>query len=70
MPATAVAGRSVITVEGLAHSDLHPVQKAFIAHDAMQCGFCTPGFIVEAGVLLGKLAHRQTRRNALAGRGR
>ena len=43
MPATAVAGRSVTTVEGLERGDLHPVQKAFIAHDAMQCGFCTPG---------------------------
>jgi xanthine dehydrogenase YagR molybdenum-binding subunit len=48
IPAMAVAGRSVITVEGLARGDLHPVQKAFIAHDAMQCGFCTPGFVVEA----------------------
>jgi xanthine dehydrogenase YagR molybdenum-binding subunit len=48
MPASAVAGRSVVTVEGLAGPDLHPVQKAFIAHDAMQCGFCTPGFVVEA----------------------
>ena len=51
MPAGAVAGRSVITVEGLAGDDLHPVQRAFIAHDAMQCGFCTPGFVVEAASL-------------------
>ncbi len=48
MPAAAVAGHSVVTVEGLAEDDLHPVQKAFIAHDAMQCGMCTPGFVVEA----------------------
>jgi len=48
LPASAAAGRSVITVEGLAGAELHPVQKAFIAHDAMQCGFCTPGFVVEA----------------------
>ena len=48
MPASAVAGCSVFTVEGLARDDLHPVQRAFIAHDAMQCGFCTPGFVVEA----------------------
>ena len=36
------------TVEGIGASTLHPVQKAFMAHDALQCGFCTPGFIVEA----------------------
>ena len=52
MPAGAVAGRSVTTVEGLAQGDqLHAVQKAFIAYDAMQCGFCTPGFVVEAACL-------------------
>jgi xanthine dehydrogenase YagR molybdenum-binding subunit len=48
MPAHAAAGKSVITVEGIASGSLHPVQKAFMAHDALQCGFCTPGFIVEA----------------------
>ena len=48
LPAHAAAGKSVITVEGIASADLHPVQKAFMAHDALQCGFCTPGFIVEA----------------------
>ncbi len=36
------------TVEGIGAGKLHPVQKAFMAHDALQCGFCTPGFIVEA----------------------
>jgi xanthine dehydrogenase YagR molybdenum-binding subunit len=48
MPASAVAGRSVTTVEGIGAGLLHPVQKAFMANDALQCGFCTPGFIVEA----------------------
>jgi xanthine dehydrogenase YagT iron-sulfur-binding subunit len=42
-------GADVLTVEGLAQGDaLHPVQAAFIAHDAMQCGFCTPGQIMSA----------------------
>src|SRR4051812_13567107 len=48
MPAHAAAGKSVTTIEGIASVSLHPVQKAFMAHDALQCGFCTPGFIVEA----------------------
>ena len=48
MPARAAANKSVTTVEGIGAAKLHPVQKAFMAHDALQCGFCTPGFIVEA----------------------
>jgi xanthine dehydrogenase YagR molybdenum-binding subunit len=48
MPARSAADRSVTTVEGIGAAKLHPVQKAFMAHDALQCGFCTPGFIVEA----------------------
>ncbi len=48
MPAGAAAGKSVTTVEGIGAAALHPVQKAFMAHDALQCGFCTPGFVVEA----------------------
>jgi xanthine dehydrogenase YagR molybdenum-binding subunit len=48
MPARAAADKSVTTVEGIGAGKLHPVQKAFMAHDALQCGFCTPGFIVEA----------------------
>src|SRR6202040_1017574 len=48
MPARAAANKSVTTVEGIGAARLHPVQKAFMAHDALQCGFCTPGFIVEA----------------------
>lgn len=46
LPSSALQGRSVTTVEGLAGE--HPVQRAFAAHDAMQCGYCTPGFVVEA----------------------
>ncbi|WP_375691817.1 molybdopterin-dependent oxidoreductase [Pseudooceanicola sp. LIPI14-2-Ac024] len=48
MPAKAAEGREVRTVEGIAAPELHPVQKAFMALDGLQCGFCTPGFIVEA----------------------
>ncbi len=48
LPAVAVEGRSVTTVEGIATGALHPVQRAFMARDALQCGYCTPGFIVEA----------------------
>lgn len=44
-----VAGKEVMTIEGLAQGDeLHPVQKAFVEHDALQCGFCTPGMIMNA----------------------
>jgi xanthine dehydrogenase YagR molybdenum-binding subunit len=48
LPARAARGKSVVTVEGIGAGGLHPVQKAFIACDGLQCGFCTPGFIVEA----------------------
>src|SRR3954447_18714949 len=48
MPAGLAADKAVTTVEGIGAAKLHPVQKAFMAHDALQCGFCTPGFIVEA----------------------
>jgi len=46
-------GRSVRTIEGVAPPGaLHPVQEAFIAHDAVQCGFCTPGQVMSAIALL------------------
>jgi aerobic carbon-monoxide dehydrogenase small subunit len=46
-------GRAVTTVEGLAAgSSLHPLQRAFIDNAALQCGFCTPGFLVAAKALL------------------
>jgi aerobic-type carbon monoxide dehydrogenase small subunit (CoxS/CutS family) len=48
-----VAGREVVTIEGLAkHGRLHPLQEAFLRHDALQCGFCTPGMILRAFSLL------------------
>lgn len=48
-----VEGKSVVTIEGLATGGkLHPVQKAFVEHDALQCGFCTPGMIMNATGLL------------------
>ena len=46
-------GRSVTTIEGLARDgQLHPVQQAFVEHDAMQCGFCTPGMVMSCAHLV------------------
>jgi len=46
-------GHKIVTVEGIAQGDkLHPVQQKFLEHAALQCGFCTPGFIVAAKALL------------------
>jgi len=63
-------GREVATVEGLALGDvLHPVQEAFVEAGAVQCGFCTPGFVVATHDLLARTAHptEVEIREALAG---
>jgi xanthine dehydrogenase YagT iron-sulfur-binding subunit len=53
MLAIEVGARNVTTIEGLAVGDkLHPVQTAFIEHDALQCGFCTPGMVMSCAALL------------------
>ncbi len=52
-PLSAAQGKGVTTIEGLAQNGtLHPLQKAFMEHDALQCGYCTPGMILTAYSLL------------------
>ena len=51
-----IQNRSVVTIEGLANNgELHPLQKAFMENDALQCGYCTPGMIMNAYALLKKI---------------
>jgi aerobic-type carbon monoxide dehydrogenase small subunit (CoxS/CutS family) len=53
LPVKQVQGKAVMTIEGLAKDgQLHPLQKAFMGNDALQCGFCTPGMILAAYSLL------------------
>jgi aerobic-type carbon monoxide dehydrogenase small subunit (CoxS/CutS family) len=53
VPIKDVAGKEVLTIEGLAKDGkLHPLQEAFVKHDALQCGFCAPGMILNAYGLL------------------
>lgn len=53
VPVKDVAGKEVLTIEGLAKDGkLHPLQEAFVKHDALQCGYCTPGMILNAYGLL------------------
>lgn len=55
LPVRDVNGKEVITIEGLGKDGrLHPVQQAFVDHEALQCGFCTPGMIMNATALLRK----------------
>jgi xanthine dehydrogenase YagT iron-sulfur-binding subunit len=58
MLAVDAQGRAVTTVEGLARGErLDPVQKAFVDHDALMCGFCTPGFVMSVRALLDRNPH-------------
>jgi carbon-monoxide dehydrogenase small subunit len=51
-------GAEIVTVEGLAHDDqLTPLQEAFVEHNAVQCGFCTPGMLISAHALLERNPH-------------
>ncbi len=55
VPVSDVSGKSIITIEGLAkNGKLHPVQQAFVKHEALQCGYCTPGMIITAVAILKK----------------
>jgi carbon-monoxide dehydrogenase small subunit len=63
-------GRDVLTIEGLRKgSELHPIQKAFVEHGAIQCGFCTPGMVLSAKVLLDEnpMPTEEDVRGAIAG---
>lgn len=62
-----VAGKEVVTIEGLAKDGkLHPLQKAFMDHDGMQCGYCTPGMIM-TGVGLLRLNLQPTEKQIVSG---
>ncbi len=62
-----IEGKSVVTIEGLAtNGTLHPIQKAFVENDALQCGYCTPGMILQAYGLLQKNP-RPTRQQIIDG---
>jgi len=53
IPVRSIKDKNILTIEGLAkNGKLHPIQEAFIKHDALQCGFCTPGMILNAYSLL------------------
>jgi len=55
VPLKNVSGKEVITIEGLVNKEnLHPMQKAFVKYDALQCGYCTPGMILTAISFLNK----------------
>ncbi len=57
-PVKDIAGKQVLTIEGLSRDGrLHPIQEAFLKHHAFQCGYCTPGMILNAYALLLKTPH-------------
>src|SRR5450755_399145 len=67
MPAAEAAGQRVTTVEGLAEDGiLHPVQQAWLEVGAMQCGYCTPGWLTATAALLNQVAHPDNARIAAA----
>ena len=58
LPVKLAKGKEITTIEGLAkNGQLHPLQKAFVDHNAIQCGFCTPGMIITAVALLDEHAN-------------
>ena len=57
LPLGALAGRHVVTIEGLNGPALNRVQQAFVDRGASQCGFCTPGFVVSGTALLARVAN-------------
>jgi len=58
VPALKAQGREVMTVEGLVSgAELHPLQRAFVEHGAVQCGYCTPGMLMSAKALLDRNPH-------------
>ena len=66
-----VGDRKITTIEGLSHGteNLHPVQEQFVEHDALQCGFCTPGMVMSCAALLNRNPHptEQDVRDAVSG---
>jgi aerobic-type carbon monoxide dehydrogenase small subunit (CoxS/CutS family) len=56
-PLKEVAGKEVLTIEGLGETRLHAIQQAFLNHHAFQCGYCTSGMIMNAYALLKKTPH-------------
>jgi len=70
LPALRAQGREIVTVEGLSDGGaLHPLQQAFVNHGAVQCGYCTPGFLLSAKALLDVHPHptRDEIKQAIAG---